>query len=280
MAEQSRLREICSKCRLGEEIAGDGSISLDNIHDGTVGRVAKVAPEHATSCTFDPDEIDEQRHGLDEETRTNDALATLLSCVAYAASAEEVRRYTKAAKHDLRDRELRRASYPGDHGHVKIGGHAYTLYRTTPPLLLRDEFAAWCENNWAKYLTKDGRERQSTKPLHTEDVQCLPVGRFAFEVKNRAKDLNEPTELLHESAWNTQFDMERALHRYHAEIERDRKAGQNYIITKLQAVLLAAMAQHRRRNYAEAVDNFITAAACAVKAAEFEARMHAKEAAQ
>ncbi len=81
-AEQARLREICSKCRLGEDIAGDGSVSLDAIRDGTVGRIARVAPGCATSCTFDPGEIDEPRRGPDEGTRADDALATLLACVA------------------------------------------------------------------------------------------------------------------------------------------------------------------------------------------------------
>lgn len=96
-SEQARLREICSKCRLGEDLAGDGSVSLDAIHDGTVGRVAKVAPNYATSCTFDPDEIDEQRQGPDEGTRANDALATLLSCVA-ALPYEHVSRLARVAE--------------------------------------------------------------------------------------------------------------------------------------------------------------------------------------
>ena len=78
--EIARLREICSKCRLCEEIAGDGSVSLDAIHDGTVGRVAKVDPNHQTSYTFNPDEIDEPRHDPDAKTRTQDALHTLLAC--------------------------------------------------------------------------------------------------------------------------------------------------------------------------------------------------------
>lgn len=92
VAEQTRLREICSKCSLGEGIAGDDSVSLDAIHDGTVGRVAKVAPNSRTFSTFDPGEIDEQqRQGMDAGTRTDDALATLLSCVA-ALPYEQVAR--------------------------------------------------------------------------------------------------------------------------------------------------------------------------------------------
>lgn len=94
--EQARLREICSKCRLGEDLAGDGSVSLDVIHDGTVGRVAKVAPNHPAYCTYDPGEIDEQRQEPDTEMRANDALATLLACVA-ALPYEQVARLAKVA---------------------------------------------------------------------------------------------------------------------------------------------------------------------------------------
>lgn len=94
--EQARLREICSKCRLGEDLAGDGSVSLDVIHDGTVGRVAKVAPNHPASCTYDPGEIDEQRQEPDTEMRANDALTTLLACVA-ALPYEQVAQLAKVA---------------------------------------------------------------------------------------------------------------------------------------------------------------------------------------
>ena len=80
--EIERLREICSKCRLGEEVAGDGSVSLDAIHDGTVDRVAKVAPNHPTAYTPDPCKIDEPQPEPDEATRTRDTLTTLLACVA------------------------------------------------------------------------------------------------------------------------------------------------------------------------------------------------------
>lgn len=95
--EQARLREICSKCRLGEDLAGDGSVSLDVIHDGTVGRVAKVAPNHPTSCTYDPGSIDEPRQEPDEGTRTRDTLATLLSCVA-ALPYDQIARLARVAE--------------------------------------------------------------------------------------------------------------------------------------------------------------------------------------
>jgi len=94
--EQARLRKICSKCRLGEEIAGDGSVSLDTIHDGTVDRVAKVATNHKTAHDYDPGEIDEAQREPNPETRTKDALTTLLACVA-ALPYEQVARLAKVA---------------------------------------------------------------------------------------------------------------------------------------------------------------------------------------
>jgi len=80
--EQARLREICSKCTLGEKSPEGGNVSLDTIQDGTVDRVADVAPNHHTSYTYDPGEIDDPRPEPSAETRAKDALHTLLSCLA------------------------------------------------------------------------------------------------------------------------------------------------------------------------------------------------------
>ena len=91
------MREICSKCRLGEDLPGDGSVSLDVIHDGTVDRVANVVPNYPTSYTYDPGEIDDPRPEPDAETRVKDALTTLLACVA-AMPYEQVARLSKVAE--------------------------------------------------------------------------------------------------------------------------------------------------------------------------------------
>ena len=95
--EQERLRKICSKCRLGEDLAGDGSVSLDTIHDGTIARIANVAPNAPTSYTYDPAEIDEPQQEPDAETRTKDALTTLLACVA-ALPYEQIGRLAQLAE--------------------------------------------------------------------------------------------------------------------------------------------------------------------------------------
>ena len=57
-SERARLLAICSKCQLGEDLPGDSSISLDTIIDGSVEKVVDVAPNVATTCTFDPGVID------------------------------------------------------------------------------------------------------------------------------------------------------------------------------------------------------------------------------
>lgn len=95
--QQARLRDICSQCNLGEEVAGDGSISLDTIQDGTIGRVVKVAPNFTPYHTYDPGEIDDrQGHEPDAETRTRDTLQTMLACVA-ALPYEQVTRLAQVA---------------------------------------------------------------------------------------------------------------------------------------------------------------------------------------
>jgi hypothetical protein len=96
---QKRLREICSKCHLGETIAGDNSVSLDNIADGTAGRVVDVVPTARTCHTIDHelDRIDEPDEEISAEKKTMDALTTLLACVA-AIPYEQLGRLVRVAK--------------------------------------------------------------------------------------------------------------------------------------------------------------------------------------
>lgn len=77
----SRLREICTKCHLGNGVAGGDSVSLDNVHDGTLERIANVAPGVKTTTTFDPNTIDEPPEKLTPKQRAADALTLMLSCV-------------------------------------------------------------------------------------------------------------------------------------------------------------------------------------------------------
>ena len=113
-AERARLAAICSKCKLGEEIAGDGSISLDTIHDGTAGRILDVAPNVATTYTFDPGEIDGDAPeaaarptnlpGADEDT-LRQLLATVvgLDPLSFIIVLHVARRSRKTAAQTVRD---------------------------------------------------------------------------------------------------------------------------------------------------------------------------------
>ena len=113
-AERTRLAAICSKCHLGENLPGDGSISLDAIHDGTVGKIANVAPNVATTYTFDPGEIDGDAPeaaarptnlpGADEDT-LRQLLATVvgLDPLSFIIVLHVARRSRKTAAQAVRD---------------------------------------------------------------------------------------------------------------------------------------------------------------------------------
>ena len=140
--EIARLREICSKCRLGEEIAGDGSVSLDAIHDGTVDRVAKVAPNHQTSYTPDPGEIDEPKREPDEATRTRETLTTLLACVA-AMPYEQVGRLAILADifKTLTRQEFEIVAHFLNGGTMTTYAEAYGLTKQTAFARIKELFA-------------------------------------------------------------------------------------------------------------------------------------------
>lgn len=192
------------------------------------------------------------------------------------AKNEAVWKYTKLAKKDLFDRELRGASYKGDFGHVTIGSHKFTFY-PFGSVLVRDDFGTWVENNWHKALKEDGTERESNRPTHAAEVEVIPVARQALTAKYRVGELSEPTDLIHADAWNTLYDMKLRFQRYLAEQKRDNAHGEFYVVSLIQSDLLAAMISHRERNYPEAIDRFVWIAAAALKAADYEARMHEKK---
>jgi len=192
------------------------------------------------------------------------------------AKNESVKKWTRLAKKDLFDREIRGGSYEGDNGHVTIGGHKFTYYRKGS-VLVRDDFGTWVENNWRRFLKEDGTERESTKPLRVEEVEAVPVSRHSLTAKVRCQDMKEPTGLIPEESWNTTYDMNLQFQRYCAEIARDEHFNQFYVITRLNADLLAAMISHKERNYPQAIERFLFVAAAALKAADYESRMHSKQ---
>lgn len=191
------------------------------------------------------------------------------------AKNESVKKFTRLAKKDLFEREMRGGSYEGDNGHVMIGGHKFTFYRKGS-VLVREDFGMWCEANWRRFLKEDGTERESTKPLRVEEVKAVPVSRHSLTAKFRCQEMKEPTGLIPDESWNSLYDMKLQFQRYIAEIARDEHFGQFYVVTQLNADLLAAMISHKQRNYPEAINRFLNIAAAALKAADYESRMHEK----
>lgn len=122
-AERARLAAICSKCHLGEHLPGDGNISLDAIHDGTVEKIADVAPNFATAYTFDPGEIDGDEPeaarptnlpGADEDTlRQLLATAVGLDPLSVVIVLHSARRSGKTAAQAVRDFAADVRSYNG-----------------------------------------------------------------------------------------------------------------------------------------------------------------------
>lgn len=90
-AEIARLREICSKCELGDRCAVSGTFSLDAMTDGGIDDPrmrAKRAAGLRSSATFDPDAIDAPAADDDASREEDDrdaftALLADLSAVRY-----------------------------------------------------------------------------------------------------------------------------------------------------------------------------------------------------
>lgn len=195
--------------------------------------------------------------------------------IAYPAASEVVKRWTRAAKNDLRDREIRGGSYEGDLGTVRINGHLFRLYPKAKALI-RQDFATWIDCNADKYLRKDGTPKESTKALHTDDLVPMPVSRHSLAAKVKARDLPKPTTLICPECWNSEYDMKKRAKDYAEELASDRARGVISAITRLQHDQILALCAYRDRNYKASVEAWINVAAWALQAAEYVCNMHAK----
>lgn len=80
--EIARLRAICSKCRLGEDLAGDGSVSLDAVIDGTEDNFLPLVPGFSMASTFDPaDTLDGERPAASDLPFSEETCEALLRLV-------------------------------------------------------------------------------------------------------------------------------------------------------------------------------------------------------
>lgn len=196
---------------------------------------------------------------------------------AYPAKSEPVKRWRKVCIDDLRQRELRGGSYPGDVGHCVIGGKRFSLYPRSG-MLVRDDFALWAEAHidecWDFHLH---RERLPEKDPTGEEIAQDTIQELSHKSRMRARKLLEVTDLLAPGTWNSLYDMKKAMAEYAVEIRRDEVNGRFYVGSKILADHLAANIAYRSKKYADCIDFLLSLSAAALKAAQFVQEKAAKE---
>lgn len=192
---------------------------------------------------------------------------------AWVAKTEECKKYWRAAKADLRQRELNGTSYKGDAGHVTIGGRRFTFYPTSG-MIVRDDFATWCEAHFGDYFFPTGRLRAEQKPHETKEVGDDSDFALAKEVRKLARDMAGSTQIYPPQAYHTEFQMRHDLMTLVGALEDCRKQGELYPLLKADCDLLAAKIAYRQRKYAEAKERLLNLSAAALKAAMFIQEHH------
>ena len=194
---------------------------------------------------------------------------------AVVAKSEPMKRYWKAAKKDLLDRQMAGRSYEGDVGRVVIGGRKFSLFPKSG-MLVREDFEVWCDANWRTALKLDGSEKESTKPLRQEDVKVDELMHVWKDIRGRALKIDDFDLLMKPEEWNTEWSMKKTLSQYSLQIAADEKRGRHYAVQKIQADLLAGLIAYKVRNYADAIGFFKDLAATALKTAKWIGDRHAK----
>lgn len=197
--------------------------------------------------------------------------------LCWNAKAEEVKRFWRAAKKDLRDRQLRGGSYAGDYGRVLIGGR-YFGYHPKCGMLVREDLALVVSQHWREVLWDDGRIREPEAPEKREEVTVDPLLHQWKDVRARALKLPEITGLMRPGEWNTDFDMRRTLNRLGEELARTEAAGEFYTVCRMQADMAAALVAYRSHDASGCIDHFLGLAATAIATAHWvQARAAAGE---
>lgn len=196
---------------------------------------------------------------------------------AYRAKTEVTKRWRKACIEDLRQRELRGGSYPGDIGHCVIGGKKFSLCPKSG-MLVRDDFALWAEAHidecWDFHLH---RQRLPEKDVSGDEIEQETIQQLSHSARTRARKIRDIDDLVEPSLWNTQYDMKKTLSEYVLDIERNEANGRMYISVKVLADLLAAQIAYREKKYSDSIGFFLDVSADALKAAQFIQAKAAKE---
>lgn len=196
---------------------------------------------------------------------------------AWPARSEPLRDYWRAAKKDLRDRELGLKTatdlYHGPHGRVRIGGKMFSLFDRSG-MLVRDDFARWAEANWQRFCRMDGRPVE-TKPEQQDDVAVDPALHMWKDIRKRAQALEAPAKFYADGMWHEEYVMRDDLRKLSTALETCRKRGEFYPILKADCDLLAANIAYRKRDYAKAKGYLLELAAVAMRAALYVQQAHA-----
>lgn len=193
---------------------------------------------------------------------------------AWVARTEECKRYWRAAKADLRKREINGTSYNGDAGHVTINGKRFSFYPASG-MIVRDDFATWCEAHFGDYFFPTGRMRAEPKPERQEDVEVDAALHMWKEIRARAQKLDNVHRFYPDAAWHDEWTMRRDLQALVGAMADCAKHGELYPVLKCDCDLLASKIAYRQKKFAQCKDHLLNLAAAAMRAALLVQEHHA-----
>ena len=192
---------------------------------------------------------------------------------AYPAKTEVTKKYRKRCIEDLRQRELRGGSYKGDVGHCVIGGKKFSLYPKSG-MLMRDDFALWCEANADKHLDPFGRPRKVDAPERDETVTVDTQLKIWKDIRARAIKLPAVTDLLADDMFMEEYRLKEQLAHDVLRMRAEKKTGNFYSFLKVDADVTAAVIALKEKKWSDAIDFMLEAASALLVSARFVQERH------
>lgn len=198
------------------------------------------------------------------------------------AGNEIAKPYTKMAKKDLRQRQLRQKTtteqFKGEFGRVKIGGKMFS-YFPIPNMLVRDDFADWCERHAHEVWDFDKRcEILPDKPTHeNQDVEEESIKSLFIECRKKALKMGNVTGIIEPNCWGNLWQMRAQYTQACNAMIESAKQGQLFIGTKVLVENIGAHIAFREKNYADCVRFYTNCAAAALRAAQYVTEVAEKE---
>ena len=193
--------------------------------------------------------------------------------LAYPAKTEVTKKYRKRCIEDLRQRELRGGSYKGDVGHCVIGGKKFSLYPKSG-MLMRDDFALWCEANAEKHLDPFGRPRKVEAPERDETVTVDTQLKIWKDIRARAMKLPAVTDLLAEDMFLEMYRLKEQLAHDVLRMRAEKKTGNFYSFLKVDADVTASIVALKEKKWSDAIDFMLEAASALLVSARFVQERH------